>query len=234
MNERFFADQRDYFKYSILRHLLAHDIACTVCWMLTPEETEPANRLEDYVDDPANWQNLDPAIFNFLKDQLRPGPPNMLSIAQPQSPITDCQFHWDPFPLDQNQRLDYFNACINAAYGSQLIFVDPDTGPVPRNHPAANKMHRYIEWNEIAHIYHHGFSILIYQHLPPNVHERAIRLGERREDLQETLDDATVHTLRADDIAFHFAAHQNHAQQIQLAITAIITDWTGPLLRLAP
>ena len=86
MNERFFADQRDYFKYSILRHLLAHDIACTVCWMLTPEENGPGNRLEDYVDDAANWQHLDPAIFNFLNDQLRPGPPNMLSIAQPQSP----------------------------------------------------------------------------------------------------------------------------------------------------
>lgn len=234
MNERFFADQRDYFKYSILRHLLAHEISCTVCCMLTPGENGQANRLEDYVDDPANWQNLDQTVFNFLNDQLRPGPPNMFAIAQPHSPIADCLFHWDPFPLNPNQRLAYFDNCIKTANGSQLIFVDPDTGPVPRSRPAADIMHRYIEWEEVAHIYEHGFSILIYQHLPPNVHERAARLTERREDLQETLDDAIVHTLRADDIAFHFAAHQNHAQQIQLAIRTIVTAWTGPLLRLAP
>ena len=143
MNRRFFADQRDYFKYSILRHLLAHDIRCTVCWMLTPDENRPANRLEDYVDDPANWQNLDPAVFNFLNAQLRPGPPNMDATAQQQSPIADCQFHWDPFPLDQNQRLAYFDACINTANGSQLVFVDPDTGP-GSTEPSTRQHHAQI------------------------------------------------------------------------------------------
>lgn len=234
MKEQYFTDQRDYFKYSILRHLLEQGTRCTVCWMLTPDDGGQAGRLRDYVEDAANWRNLDPDVFDFLRGQMLPGPPVMRSIEQPNSPIAECHFHWDPFPAQEGQRLAYFNNCIAAARDSQLIFVDPDTGPIPARRPRATTIRKYIEWQEIAHIYNRGFSVLIYHSLGRIPAKRARQVMDTRNRLQRTLPDAAVHALRTNDDAFYFAVQGDHNRQVQLAIENIIEDWMGPLLRRAP
>ena len=233
MKEQYFADQRDYFKYSILRHLLAQGMGCTVCWMLTPNDGGAAGQLRDYLEDEANWRNRDPDVFDFLRDQAFPGPPDMHAIEGENSPIAECHFHWDGFPVQVDQRLAYFDDCITAARGSQLIYVDPDTGPTPAGNQPGN-IERYITWEEIDHIYNHGFSVLIYNSLPRIPAQRAEQVANRRDLLQNMLPDAAVHALRTDDLAFYFAAHEDHNRQVLLAIENIIKDWMGPLLRRAP
>ena len=234
MKEQYFTDQRDYFKYSILRHLLEQGVRCTVCWMLTPDDGGQAGQLRDYVEDAANWRNLDPDVFDFLRSQVLPGPPEMRSIERANSPIAECRFHWDAFPAQEDQRLAYFDNCIAAARDSQLVYVDPDTGPTPANPPAANTVEKYIRWQEIAHIYNHGFSVLIYHSLQRTPAQRAGQVTNTRDRLQRMLPDAAVHALRTDDVAFYFAVHGDHNQQVQLAIESIIKDWMGPLLRRVP
>ena len=234
MKEQYFPDQRDYFKYSILRHLLEQGVGCTVCWMLTPNDGGQAGGLRDYVEDADSWRDRDPDVFDFLRGQIFPGPPDMRSLEGEGSPIAECHFCWCPFPAREDERLAYFENCVEAAEAaaSQLVFVDPNTGPIPAN--PRQPAEYYIRWREIAHIYNCGFSVLIYHHLQKNVAQRAAQVANMRHQLQQTLPNADVHALRTDDVAFYFAVHGGHAQQVQLAVDRIVEDWMGPLLRRVP
>jgi len=234
MKRQYFTDQRDYFKYSILRHLLAQGVTCTVCWMLTADDGGQAGRMRDYLEDPANWRNLDPDVFDFLRDQMRTGQPAIHSTEHQDSPIAGCGFHWDPFPAQLDQRPEYFHNCIHAAQGTQLIFVDPDTGPTPATRPRLDRMDRYVSPCEIAHIYEHGFSVLVFQFLARLANQRANHLMNTRDRLQQAIPDAAHHVLRSEEFAFHFVLRPCCNQQAQLAIDNIIADWRGPLLRRPP
>ena len=234
MKRQYFTDQRDYFKYSILRHLQAEDVACTVCWMLTADDDGQAGQMRDYLEDPANWRNLDSAVFDFLHAQMQTGQPDIHSTEHAGSPIAGCVFHWNPFPAQLDQRPAYFHNCIHAAQGTRLVFVDPDTGPTPASRPRPRLMDRYITPREIAHIYEHGFSVLVFQFLSRIASQRANHLTNTRNRLQQATPEAAYHVLRSEDLAFHFVLRPEHDQQIQAAIDRIIADWRGPLLRRPP
>ena len=233
MKRQYFADQRDYFKYSIIRHLLEQEIRCTVCWMLTPDDAPHAGQLIDYVGDAANWRNRDPDVFDFLSEQVIHGPPDMDSIELPDSPIGQCHFHNAPFPMPIDQRLAYFDNCIEDGRerNSQLVFVDPDIGPPPANPPLANNLEKYITWQEIAHIYNHDFSVLIFHYLQRNPAQRAVQVTYAQHQLQVFLPDAVIHTLRTENLAFYFAVQVEHNHLVHLSIESIVRDWMGPMLR---
>ena len=234
MKEQFFADQRDYFKYSILRHLLGQGLGCTVCWLMTPDVEGGACRLRDYLEDEINWRNLDPAVFDYLRGQVNPGPPVICSVIDPGiSPIANCCFHWEYLPLQEIEREAYFDRCMHIAKGSQLVFVDPNTGPMPAC-GRVKEPQNYIRWEEIARIYNSGYSVLLFHFLQLDARQRVIQVRNNRNRLQQKLPTAIVHALRTEDIAFYFAVQGDHNRQVQLATDNIIQDWMGPLLRRAP
>ena len=235
MKPQYFTDQRDYFKQSIIRHLLERDFSCTICWMFTPDDGGQAGQVRDYLDDPNNWRPRDPVVFDFLRAQNMNERPDLRSTEDPAiSPIARCRFHWPEFPAVLEDRLDYFHAAIQRAADSDFIFIDPDTGPAPPRMKANELTPSHISPAEIAHVHGHGFSVLVLHFLQRNLKRRARQVTNTRQRLEADAPTAVVRALRTDDLAFYFVLQQNHDHRAQLAINDIITAWQGPLLRTPP
>ncbi len=235
MKPQYFTDQRDYFKYSIVRHLLAHDFSCAICWMLTPNVDRPAGQMKDYLEDPNNWRDRDPAVFDFLRAQYLTDNPDVHSTQDdPTSPIARCRFHWPPFPQDMDERPAYFHAAIQEAAASSFIFVDPDIGPAPPSLRSHDLGDAHITPAEIAHIQRHGFSVLVFHFLKRIPSRRAGQVATTQQRLALEAPTAVVRALRTEDLAFYFVLQPDHDPGVRDAIDDIIADWQGPLLRTPP
>ena len=99
VKKQYFADQRDYTKYSILRYLLEQKISRTVCWMMTPNDGTTQGAHKGYLRRPGKWEDFDPVVFSYLKKQVDSGSPDVRSIEH-ASPIECCRFYWKCFPLE--------------------------------------------------------------------------------------------------------------------------------------
>ena len=235
MKPQYFTDLRDYFKYSGVRHLLAHDLPCAICWMLTPDVGGQAGLMRDYLEDLDNWRDRDPAVFDFLRDQYLAGNPDVRSTQDhPTSPVAQCRFHWPPFPQDREERPGYFHAAIEEAADSSFIFIDPDIGPAPPSLRPGKLGGAHITPAEIAHIQRHGFSVLVFHFLQRNPIRRADQVATTRQRLAQAAPAAVVRALRTEDLAFYFVLQPDHEPRVQPAINDIIADWQGPLLRTPP
>ena len=55
MKNQYFADERDYLKYSIIRYMTAQGLTCTVCWMMTPNDESGQGDKKGYLEEPGKW-----------------------------------------------------------------------------------------------------------------------------------------------------------------------------------
>ena len=211
MKEQQFADLRDYMKYSFLRQLLEHDLGCTVCWMMTPYDRTTPTPKTRYVRDRQKWGHYDPAVFEYLREQVNNGQPDIRSLQREDvSPIAACRFYWRRFPPSSTRRMDehftfrksYFDGCLHEAIGTDLVFLDPDTG-LENDSLKLKDLDKYVLWDEISRIYHAGHSVMVFNFLRGGTDRKDNIVAERTELLRERLRNADV--LRTHDLAFFFA-----------------------------
>lgn len=223
MKKQFFGDQRDYLKYSIIRHLLEQDITCTVCWMLTPDNCSGEGGVRGFLNDPDKYRGYDHAVFDYLKEQTLADCPDIHSMER-AGPIADCRFYWKCFPLDASMRAQYFAGCLEMAKGTDLVFLDPDVGPEPRRRTKG--WEEYVKWNEISPILDAGHSVLLFNSLPRGETQKRTLIEERTKRLNELVPKPLHMTvLRTNDLAFYLAVQQNHRDPVDRAIDCIIDDW---------
>ena len=228
MKEQYFADQRDYVKYSILRHLLGQELTCTVCWMMTPYDGTRQGAHRGYLRRPI-MRGFDPDVFAYLLDQVGGGAPDIHSVEHDDSPISACRFYWDRFPLARNHRHAYFGGCLEVAEGVDLVFCDPDIGPEPQRLPN-NDMDKYIQWDEIVRIFDAGHSVIVFNYLRGGTRQKDRLVAMRSEHLQHILPDAVVTALRTHDLAFYFGARVEHSDAVGHTAAAIVEAWDGRVL----
>ena len=123
MKKQYFADKRDYLKYSILQHLLAQEISVTVCWMMTPDDHTGQGARKRYLKEPKRWRSFDPDVFDFLKAQVDGGCADIKSVER-EGPISSCRFYWECFQSDCVSRKRYLDGCLYMASGTHLVFFD--------------------------------------------------------------------------------------------------------------
>ena len=229
MKEQYFADERDYFKYSILRHLIDQEISCTVCWMMTPDDDGGDGQVRGYLNNEGVWHDNDPLVFHYLKEQVDGGAPDIRSVER-SSPIARCRFDWAPFPPDHASRAGYFYGCLAKAAGTNLVFLDPDIGPEPAQiNP--NDLDKYVRWHEIDRIYKAGHSVIVFNFLPSQDAELRNRLvQERSQKLQNMLGNAEITVLRSNLPAFYFAVHDRDMAAVGRAREAILARWNNQQL----
>ena len=232
MKEQKFADEKDYVKYSILRHLLQQKLSCTVCWMMTGDDDNGRRYTKTgYLDNSDLFRNYDPDVFNYLEVQERSGKPNIRSICERISPISACRFYWEQFPSDKTKRQAYFDGCLRKAAGTDLVFLDPDTGP-QRNRlkPQDKDFDKYVQWDEITCIYCAGHSVMVFNSLGGTTFADNRLVVERTRLLQDNLYkadviDAKVTVLRTCDLGFFFVVHENDWNRVERALTTILERW---------
>ncbi len=223
MKKQYFADKRDYLKYSILRHLHAQGISITVCWMLTPDDHTGQGAHRGYLRDPKRWRSSDTGVFDFLKAQVDSGFADIHSVER-EGPISGCRFYWEPFQSDRVNRKRYLDGCLEMASGTDLIFFDPDTGPEPEK-PKEKDMDKYVLWDEIERTYHQGHSVMAFNFLRGGTSNKNHLAAKRSKLIQCRLPEAKVTVLRSHDVAFYFAVHSAHSEAFGQAIGTIEDGW---------
>lgn len=226
MKKQYFADKRDYLKYSILRHLLAQGISITVCWMMTPDDHTGQGAQKRYLENPKRWRSFDPYVFDILKAQVDGGFADIKSMER-EGPISSCRFYWECFQPDFVSRKRYLDDCLHMASGTDLVFFDPDIGPESEK---PKDMDKYVLWDEIERTYHLGHSVMVFNFLRGGMSSKNHLVATRMELLQRRLPKAAVTVLRSHDLAFYFAVHNTHVGAFDRATGAILNDWKTQVL----
>ena len=227
MKKQYFADKRDYLKYSILRHLLVQGMSITVCWMMTPDDSTGQGAQKRYLGNPKRWRSFDPNVFDFLKAQVDSGIADIRSMES-GGPISRCRFYWERLRTSAVSRKGFLDSCLRMASGTDLVFFDPDIGPEPEI--MSQDMDKYILWDEIERTYHRGHSVMVFSFLRGGMSNKNRLVTKRRGLLQLRLPEAEVAVLRSHDLAFYCAVHSAHTTAFDRAIWSIMDGWKKVLV----
>lgn len=185
MKDQYFGDINDFRKYSLIRHLGGDGkLSVTVCWMLTPDDSETDGRRTSYLEQPEVWRRDDPVVFEHLRNLVMEQGVRSVKAIENAGVLRNCQFFGDGVEDNAAQRGAYFERFLEFAAGTDLVFFDPDNGLGVKSIPVgARNSSKYVYLDEIAETYSAGHSILVYQHFPrkqrgPFLAGLAQRLGE--------------------------------------------------------
>lgn len=168
MKNKYFGDVNDYKKYGILRALTGNgEIETTVCWVLTEDDDTGDGRRIGYLQQPREWRDHDPKIFDHLLVQVIQRRIRSVNAIEGTDVLPNCRFYSPLVRDDAEARKRYFRELLKFAKGSQLVFFDPDNGLEVKSVPSGRKnSSKYLYWEEVKATFAAGHSLLIYQHFP--------------------------------------------------------------------
>ncbi len=177
MKNKYFGDVNDYKKYGLLRALTGHGkMATMVCWVLTEDDDGSDGRRIGYLEQPEEWRDHDPEVFDYLRQQVLHHRIRRVDAIAGADVLPNCRFYPPVVSDDLEARRDYFREFLKLAKGSQLVFFDPDNGLEVKSVPSGRKnSSKYLYWEEVEAAYAAGHSLLIYQHLPRKPRKPFIR-----------------------------------------------------------
>jgi hypothetical protein len=226
MKSQYVGDISDYFKYGLLRALVADSmIQVGVCWMLTPDDGGSDGQQTSYLDEPGKWRSYDPPLFDMLHTIIKKPGTRHTSQVESCGILPSTMFWPDLLPDDAKSRNDYFERFFKAVEHAELVFFDPDKGLEIASAPFGRKPStEHLYWCEVSAAYRRGHSLLIFQYIPPfKVRERYIT--SRLLQLQEHTGAKNVIALKTSKVAFLLAVQEAHAQVVDDGLRCIERGW---------
>ena len=178
MNNRYFGNIHDFYKYGLLRLLLGLSSvggegktlfkSLGICWMLTQDDDpDKPNVGLEYLANKGKWgvKEIDEPLFSKFDEwerqgKLRTEGVNML--RQGAGLLGETTFFPAPFPVRIEKREEYFEQMREQFKNEKrdFIFLDPDYGLALG---ARDWSPGFLPASEIVKCYQDGFSILFYQ-----------------------------------------------------------------------
>ena len=215
MNNQFFGDERDFYKYALLRILAGGgDLSIGVCWMLTKCGKTGGGKLA-YLREGRAEQEKDPELHKFLhhwicKEKIR----DVQKVDK--KIIPGAEFFDDSFPPFEPERTAYWKKFIDAHGARCLLFFDPDTGIKPDN--PKNAADEYIRMGEIERIAREceDSSLIIFQYFNPKAgkEQNATRREKIIDELKCIAGYGKVVCLSEGDVSYYFLIRKAHEELI--------------------
>jgi len=159
LNNQYFCDISDYYKYGLLRLIIKHtNLNIGVCWMLTKDDGKKNDKRKQYLSQPERWQHYDPKLYEFLKNCYCHG--NDITKVDRRI-LPACKFLSPSGELEDNAvaRQQYFNEFKHLTQSCDLLFFDPDNGmEVPSTHYGHQGSSKFLYWCEARQMYELGHS----------------------------------------------------------------------------
>lgn len=225
MKNQYFGDINDYKKYGLIRQLTSFGkISAAVCWMLTPDDQRPDGHRINYLLDPEQWRRFDPEVFDHLHKYVIEHKHRAVSNLEDNSILPNCKFFSEIIEDDEHQHMAYLQRFLDFAHGSDLVFFDPDNGmEVKSVRLGRRNSSKYLYFSEIQKVFSAGYSLLIYQHLPPQPRGPFIR------DLVDKLKTVTgvsrVYLYRTQFVVFFLISRPAHERLFTQASDTITEVW---------
>ena len=222
MNNQFFGDERDFFKYALLRVLAACGLPVGVCWLLTEGARKGGGELA-YLRGSA-LRATDAALFDFLRDCVCVKGHRDVRILEKSGIIPNAKFFSCVFPRGDG-REEFFNAMIASFSDRGLVFFDPDTGILlPGQKPGKNNTKdEYVCWNELRHVGERmgETSLMVFQYfyLPwDSEGTRKLNAAKFAELRNVGGNGASVFALWKRPVAYYFVVRPKHKRFLQKGI----------------
>src|SRR6266581_6816397 len=164
MNNKFFADKNDFFKYDLLLELIENSPflkQLTVVPMLTRLDGRKGGGLTHY-----ECENRRGDLYEFLKKCLDTG---QRDISHLKEYFAKKAFAYTPFRdstcFTNKARDEYFHAIPETALDNALIFIDPDNGLTDSGKQTDDKHLTYAELAGLLSRVKDPSTVVVYHHL---------------------------------------------------------------------
>lgn len=208
MNNQFFGDERDVYKYALLRALARDGLRIGVCWLLT-EGCRNGGGVTAYLRDENSCQaRTDRKLFNFLQHWVCRKQKRDVRLMENagENIIPKAKYFRDVFPEDD--RGDYFAKMTKRFADCDLVFFDPDKGMFPRT-KTRNPFDEYIQFGELAECWqqipHASFMVFQYFYLEFTYHQtQKQHAGILKQLKKATSSDAEICVIWRKPVAYYF------------------------------
>ncbi len=216
MNNQFFGDERDFYKYALLR-ILSNDGKCSiaVCWLLTTGSRKGGNELAYLHND--DYRQKDEKLFDFLHECVYDKKNRNVKVMNNKI-ICGAEFFADEFPLSGYKRNEYWKKLIKEHGTNELLFFDADTGIMPPSYEkrknSKNEENEYIRKEEIECLWVNckKSSLMIFQYFSPR--SPSEKRQERHEDIVTKLKNidgrVNIFCLHRCNVAYYFMIRKKH------------------------
>lgn len=225
MKNQYFGDVHDYIKYGLLRQLTCHGkLSTAVCWMLTHNNERQDGHRIAYLREPESWRRFDPPLFDCLRSAVLDHKLRNVEIIENSGLLTNSLFYSNLLTDSSAERDNYLDGFLESARGAQLLFFDPDNGMEIKSVPCGRKgSSRYLYWTEANDCYSAGYSLLIYQHLPPK--PRRPFLDTLCERFLSVTGADYVYCFQTTRVAFILVPQSNHTSLFEQARFEVRRSW---------
>jgi hypothetical protein len=209
MQNHFFGDINDYYKYGLLRLLSGFgQKKIGVCWMLRPDDAPKLGQKTHYLDDPHTWRRYDPDLFDCLRKSVKDDGDRNVKRLEASNLLPSATFYSEILTDPGMQRQSYFTEVYRRFSGVDLIFFDPDTGLEVKRPKIGNKdSSKFLYWHEVAKAFQRGHSLLIIQFF---LGVTAGAISEKVRALSEATQAQRIYVFRAGGVVFFLCAQKEH------------------------
>ena len=226
MNNQFFGDERDFYKYALLR-ILSNGGKCpiAVCWLLTTGIRNGGSKLA-YLRN-SNYRQKDKDLFDFLYKCIYERKDCDVSVVDEIIPC--AEFFADEFPLGRYKRKEYWEKFIEEHGKNKLLFFDADTGIMPEDGASKNnEENEYICKCEIKYLWARceESSLMIFQFF--RLSFNSLQTQDRHKKLMLKLrkvdEQAKIFCLYKSPVAYYFMIRKGHNEICDRINSANIDD----------
>lgn len=230
MKNQYFGDVNDYRKYGLLRVLLGTgDLTMTVGWMLTPDDGSTDGGMRAYLGAPDCWRHYDELLYRHLSEALSDGADPSLTMLEELSLLPGARYFSEIVPDYRPARLAWGERLLEFASGTDLVFLDPDTGIETRSKPIGRQdSSKYAAWSEIEELWSAGSSLLVYQHYN-RLEKRPAMTDRLVTELLQRTGSPCVKPLSTPHVLFLLVAQPRHVEVFGDAIDGPLARWQGQI-----
>jgi len=230
MKNQYFGDINDYRKYGLLRAIIqAGKLSALVAWMLTPDDGSGDGKFVSYLENPRRWSWHDPKLFTNLKELLADPVGRRVRLIEESDLLPGATYYSAIVPDTVWERSAWFETLRERAFGSDLVFLDPDNGLEVKSNPYGGKSSsKYLYWREVESLWSLGKSLLIYQHF---IRENRANFTRRMmEALKDKTPGSVVGAFSTSHVLFLLALQPEHHPAHGPIIEAVQRSWAGQIV----
>ena len=157
MKNQYVGDIGDYGKYGMLRYLAGEGIKIGVNWYLTPNDETNDGKFVTYLDDDKE-RFRDAKLFDFLREIANDD--KNVGMIENGGLISGAVFFNEV--VSKEDREGWHKSAMKALSDTELVFCDPDNGPIGKRSIGDKDADKYVTPEEIADYYKTGKNVVYY------------------------------------------------------------------------
>ncbi len=222
MKNQYVGDIGDYGKYGLLRFLSSNDISIGVNWYLTENDGSTDGKFVSYLKNEKE-RVYDPIVYDLLKKIAFNEDKTVLDIEKANL-FPKVSYYHDM--LRQQGRDEWHDKALAALKDMQLIFCDPDNGPIGKKKIGRKDSEKYVAPHEIMDYYERGQDVVYYCQKARRTHTQWEATKNEMKNLVSEAEIIVLTYRRGTQRSYIFVVHPSrYAKYMTLIKDFLNTNW---------